>query len=177
LYIDAQRREQLKAMDAEEAAVLVYSEEEEAWDSGLFACFSDLDSFGFCVMSCFCPGIAYGINYDTVAGGGALSPCVLHTVLDVCFMTDAFHSFNVLNVYAPLPPIGCCLRYTHRRVAANGRERPAVSMLKETFCWACSLTQVHKDFLINTEEKKKTIVSSSEVLGTLDLLNGMNQPR
>jgi hypothetical protein len=27
------------------------------------------------------------------------------------------------------------------------------------------------------EEKKKTIVSSSEVLGTLDLLNGMNQPR
>ena len=164
-------------MDAE----LVYSEEEEAgkkaWDSGLFACCSDRYSFGFCVMSCICPAIAYGINYDTVSVGGPYAPCVLHTVADVCCVTDAFHSFNVLNVYAPLPPIGCCLRYTHRRVAANGRERPAVSMLKETFCWACSLTQVHKDFLINTEEKKKTIVSSSEVLGTLDLLNGMNQPR
>jgi hypothetical protein len=46
-------------------------------------------------------------------------------------------------------------------------------MLMETFCWSCSLTQVRKEFSQNTEEKKKTIVSSSDLLGTLGPVNKM----
>jgi hypothetical protein len=87
----------------------------------------------------------------------------------------------LFNIYIPIPPIACCLRYTHRRAAANGREGAAASMLKETFCWSCSLTQVHKELSHNNKEKKKKIFASRDLLGTLEAVklkctNNMEQP-
>ena len=161
------------------AVELVYSAEEEAakkeWGSGLFACCSDRDSGLFCVLSCFCPCVAYSINFHTVSGNGTFSACILHGLVDLCMLTDLFNTMSFFKPYAPLPPIACCLRYTHRRAAANGRERASVSMLKEVFCWGCSMTQVRNEFSKDIEEKKKTIASSSDLLGTLDLVSNMKR--
>jgi Cys-rich protein (TIGR01571 family) len=159
------------------AAELVYSAEEEAaqkeWDNGLFACCSDHESCRFCIMSCFCPGVSYAINFNSMTGDGPYAACVTHTCVDVGMLTELFNIFSLFMPYAPLPPIACCLRYTHRRAAADGRERAGMSMLKETFCWPCSLTQVRKEFSQNTEEKKKKIAASSDLLGTLGLVRNM----
>lgn len=157
------------------AVELVFSADEEAaqkeWDSGLFACCSDRDSCRFCILSCFCPGVSYAINFNTMTGNGHLTAFAAHTCVDACMLTDLFHTFSFLKSYAPLPPIASCLRYTHRRAAANGREHAVASIMKESFCWSCSLTQVRKEFSKNTEETKKTIVLGVELLGTLDLVN------
>ncbi len=157
---------------------VVYSAAEEEyqkeWNSGLFACCSDQDSCRFCILSCFCPGIAYGINTNTIAGNGPYTACTVHSAVDCCMLTDLFQIVSSFTTYAPLPSIACCLRYTHRRAAANGREHAAMSMLRETFCWSCSMTQVRKEF--RQEETKTRIVCSSELLGTLEAakLKGAN---
>ena len=149
---------------------------QKEWDTGLFACCSDQDSCRFCILSCFCPGVSYAINFKTITGndsGPLAAVCITHTCVDAFMLTDFFHTFTFFDGFNPLPPVACCLRHTHRRVAFNGRESAVVSMLKEFFCWSCSLTQVHKEFSRNTEEKKRTIVASSELLGTLDHVNNM----
>ncbi len=162
-------------------ADLVYSAEEEVgnkeWDSGLFECCSDQDSCGFCVLSFFCPAVAYGINLNTITGNGPCTACIMHTSVDFCMLTNIFQTVSFFTtIYTPLPPIACCLRYTHRRAAANGREHAGMSMLRETFCWACSMTQVRKEFSHITGEMKKTIICGSELLGTLETVNNMPPP-
>ena len=63
-------------------------------------------------------------------------------------------------------PLGCLLRATHRQAIAKHQEHCLLSVLVETFCWGCSMAQVHKYLKEHPGEFKST----SSVLG---LINSM----
>jgi len=58
------------------------------WNNGLFGCFSDL---GTCCMTCCCPCVQYGQNYEAIHKQGCFSNGAIFTILAYCGLSCLVH--------------------------------------------------------------------------------------
>jgi len=150
----------------------------------LWGCCDSSDDACCCVASAVCPGIAYGENYALAVrdphGCACCCPCVMHSILDA-LVPAALTGALPGRQYLANIPLGCCLRTWQRSVVVNTylllsadqpqqqppqeREPLWESFLLETFCWPCSLVQIHKTLKNNGA----VAFTGNSLLGTLVL--------
>ena len=152
----------------------------EEWGGGLLGCHNDDHDCCIFITACFCPAVVYGINYSIIAKGNedstyhCLLPCITHSLVDSFLSTFALGACwggpcaNGGCSGVPLP-LACCLRYNHRRTAIwlqRAEEAEAMSMLKETFCWGCSLAQVNRQFNLQKKREDASLPTTAILKGS-----------
>ena len=60
----------------------------QEWKTGLFGCFSDM---GSCLMTCCCPCVQYGQNYEAMNGEGCFAQGAIFAVLAYCGLSCCIH--------------------------------------------------------------------------------------
>ena len=137
----------------------------------LCICTRDSEASCNCLVGTFFPCIMYGQNYAQAVDGSSSSscwlPCCCHWLADS--LVSGIASTGPGGALQPVHvPLGCLLRATHRQAIAKRKEHCLLSVLVETFCWGCSMAQVHKYLKEHPGEFKST----SSVLG---LINSMTE--
>ena len=134
---------------------------------GLFGCCDSCTDCCCCVGACAFPSVAYGVNYAlAVQAPGALAcvmPCLVHSCLDsaVSCVTAGTRLPACLQL-----PFGCLLRANNRLAIIAEASSAAISkeeedegwldaLLKEVFCWGCSLTQTHRLLLLLRDDDNR----------------------
>lgn len=81
----------------------------QGWSSGLFGCFSDC---GSCCLTCFCPCVQYGKNYEANFGNGCCSQGCIYMLLSGCGLCCCVHKGlreDIRRKYALDEGCGDCL--------------------------------------------------------------------
>ena len=148
----------------------------ENWGGGLFGCANNNgEGCCMCVLGFTCPAIVYGLNYNIAANKnkddllGCLLPCMVHECMDNCSwsLSSALHCGVTTAV-----PLGCLLRYNHRRAAvklAKSNESSLASFCTEVWCWSCSVSQVNRQFRQSQHGNSMMTQSDNFVLGTVSV--------
>jgi Cys-rich protein (TIGR01571 family) len=141
------------------------------WAGGLFGCIES-NGCGMCVLGFFCPSIVYGVNYGIATNKENWVECILpfmsHQFLDNCSwsLSSALHCGASIAV-----PLGCFLRYNHRRAAvdlAKSTESKTDSFCSEIFCWSCSVSQVNRQFRTHHLKRENGFTNNDNfLLGTI----------
>ena len=144
---------------------------------GLFGCCDSCADCCCCMGACAFPSVAYGVNYAlAVQAPGALAcvmPCLVHSCLDsaVSCVTAGTRLPACLQL-----PFGCLLR-ANNRLAILAEASAAIpkeeedegwldALLKEVFCWGCSLTQTHRLLLLLRDDDNRQTTTTTRFKGS-----------